>query len=283
MSESITTPSIETGLPYTPHQLPIRTTCPTRSTVHTTKAQRSSLYLVIVVGVENRHTSSYLISCTAHPRPPSAHLCLHSATFVILPYCAWEHSQCCALYQFTTFSSQDWSWQSFSQPKLSRCSLFNFRWHGIEFWFEGSWIKASRLSPKNPSVSQTPYLPQPPDRFHTFQRPSSRISIAIQIEFKLLKNEIILNFHLLDWGNYRDTMLCQRQVITFTSKSRQYKNWPGKIVTILFYTNRPNSLIPSPFLSNISLLFRLADNFKGCSDARLSKLFHIQRNGQCVQ
>ena len=173
--------------------------------------------------------------------------------------------------------------QSFSQPKLSRCSLFNFRWHGIEFWFEGIWIKASRLSPKNPSVSQTPYLAQPPDRFHTFQRPSSRISIAIQIEFKLLKNEIILNFHLLDWGNYRDTMLCQRQVITFTSKSRQYKNWHGKIAIILFYTDTPNSLIPSPFLSNISLPFRLADNFKGCSDTRLSKLFHIQRNGQRVQ
>ena len=168
----------------------------------------------------------------------------------------------------------------FSQPKLSRCSLFNFRWHGIEFWFEGIWIKASRLSPKNPSVSQTPYLPQPPDRFHTFQRRSSRISIAIQIEFKLLKNEIILNFHLLDWGNYPDTMLCQRQVITFTSKSRQYKNWQGKIVTILFYTDRPNSLIPSPFLSNISLAFRLTDNFKGCSDARPKKLFHITRNGQ---
>ena len=46
--------------------------------------------------------------------------------------------------------------QSFCQPKLSRCSLFNFRWHGVEFWFEGSWIKASRLSPKNPSVSQPP-------------------------------------------------------------------------------------------------------------------------------
>ena len=158
---------------------------------------------------------------------------------------------------------------------------FSLTWHWVLVW--GDLNQGVKIVAKESLRQPTPYLLQPPDRFHTFQRPSSRISIAIQIEFKLLKNEIILNFHLLDWGNYRDTMLCQRQVITFTSKSRQYKNWHGKIVTILCYTIRPNSLIPSPFLSNISLLFRLADNFKGCSDARLSKLFHIQRNGQRVQ
>ena len=158
---------------------------------------------------------------------------------------------------------------------------FSLTWHWVLVW--GDLNQGVKIVAKESLRQPTPYLPQPQDRFHTFQRRSSRISIAIQIEFKLLKNEIILNFHLLDWGNYPDTMLCQRQIITFTSKSRQYKNWPGKIVTILFYTNRSNSLIPSPILSNISLLFRLADNFKGCSDARLSKLFHIQRNGQCVQ
>ena len=109
--------------------------------------------------------------------------------------------------------------QSFSQPKLSRCSLFNFRWHGVEFWFEGSWIKASRLSPKNPSVSQTPYLPQPPDRFHTFQRPSSRISIAIQIEFKLLKNEIILNFTYLTEATI-ETQCCAKGKLSPSLQNR---------------------------------------------------------------
>ena len=81
-----------------------------------------------------------------------------------------------------------------------------------------------------------------------------------------------------------ETQCCAKGKLSPLLQNRgSTKNWHGKIAIILFYTDRPNSLIPSPFLSNISLPFRLADNFKGCSDTRLSKLFHIQRNGQRVQ